>query len=306
MSNGGEVVTSEPWSTDRILPPDKERLLAQRLAQHHRDLPAGAVEDALQLRPYWFRHRYVPWLASEFRLDGANVLEVGCGTGASTIQIAERGARVTAVDLKPDALDVVRFRAELHGVADRIRVRCLNAANLRAEHADDYDAVAYTAALEHMTHAERQATLFAAWSLLRSGAPLIVLDTPNRLWYLDNHTALCPFFHWLPDDLAIDYAGFSNRPDLAMALKTEPGDRRLTLARWGRGVSFHDFQLAIGPLEQLRIAGEWDYRRSMDAAWAEQWAATIDGRYQALLQEMMPTLARPWFESELAFLLWKP
>jgi len=301
-----EDVDNQPWIANRVLPPEKERLLRERLAYHHRDLPPAAVEDALQLRPYWFRHRYLPWMASEVQLDGASVLEIGCGTGSSTIQIAERGARVTAIDVKSDALDVVRLRAELHGVADRVEQRCLNAAEIGIECPGPYDVIAYTAALEHMTHSERQASLVAAWRMLEPGAALIVVDTPNRLWYFDNHTALCPFFHWLPDDVAVDYAPHSNRPDFAAALKAPGGDAPLlTLARWGRGVSFHDFQLAIGPLDHLRVSGEWDYRRALDDAWASRWATTIDGRYQALLREVTPSLPRPWFEPELAFIIWK-
>jgi S-adenosylmethionine-dependent methyltransferase len=79
-----------------------------------------------------------------------------------------------------------------------------------------------------------------------------------------------------------------------------------TLARWGRGVSFHDFQLAIGPLDALDLFGEWDYRRASNPAWDKAWDRTLEGRYQALLREMTPNLPRPWFQSELALAIRKP
>lgn len=49
------------------------------------------------------------------------VLDLGCGTGGSTIVLAqETGAHVTAVDIHPPFLATLRVRAEEHGLADRI------------------------------------------------------------------------------------------------------------------------------------------------------------------------------------------
>ncbi len=44
-------------------------------------------------------------------LEGRRVLELGCGTGDLTLQLAERGADVVAVDLSPEMLDIARRRA---------------------------------------------------------------------------------------------------------------------------------------------------------------------------------------------------
>lgn len=49
------------------------------------------------------------------------VLDLGCGTGGSTIVLAEdTGAHVTAVDIHPPFLATLRDRAEESGLADRI------------------------------------------------------------------------------------------------------------------------------------------------------------------------------------------
>ncbi|MDJ0628119.1 MAG: magnesium protoporphyrin IX methyltransferase [Rhodobacter sp.] len=44
------------------------------------------------------------------RLDGMRVLDAGCGAGPMSIALAERGARVLAIDISPSLLDVARRR----------------------------------------------------------------------------------------------------------------------------------------------------------------------------------------------------
>jgi magnesium-protoporphyrin O-methyltransferase len=53
-------------------------------------------------------------------LAGWRVLDAGCGTGMLAVDLALRGAHVTAVDLSPTLVGYGRERAEAAGVADRI------------------------------------------------------------------------------------------------------------------------------------------------------------------------------------------
>ncbi len=49
------------------------------------------------------------------------IADIGCGTGASTIQLAkELDAEITAVDFLPEFLEELQARATHHGVADKI------------------------------------------------------------------------------------------------------------------------------------------------------------------------------------------
>ena len=54
-----------------------------------------------------------------------SVLDLGTGSGCIAVSIAhqKKDARVTAVDVSPDALDIAKRNAERHGVADRIDFR---------------------------------------------------------------------------------------------------------------------------------------------------------------------------------------
>ncbi len=47
---------------------------------------------------------------------GERVLEMGCGTGIISIHCARRGARVTAVDINPNAVECTRKNASANGV----------------------------------------------------------------------------------------------------------------------------------------------------------------------------------------------
>ena len=55
------------------------------------------------------RHAAVILGAADIR-PGARVLDVGCGTGDLTLELVERGAHVTALDVSPGMVEVARRR----------------------------------------------------------------------------------------------------------------------------------------------------------------------------------------------------
>ena len=48
------------------------------------------------------------------------VLDLGCGTGSMTLELARRGYDMTGVDCSPEMLDVARERADAAGLSDRM------------------------------------------------------------------------------------------------------------------------------------------------------------------------------------------
>jgi magnesium-protoporphyrin O-methyltransferase len=68
------------------------------------------------------RDTLLAWLPAD--LNGARVLDAGCGTGAFAIEAARRGAQVLAIDLSPSLVDVARRRADelLGSGAERARI----------------------------------------------------------------------------------------------------------------------------------------------------------------------------------------
>ena len=60
----------------------------------------------------------VTFLVSELELSpGCRILDMGCGTGRHTLELARRGYRVTGVDLSMDMIQIAQRKAEESGVS---------------------------------------------------------------------------------------------------------------------------------------------------------------------------------------------
>jgi S-adenosylmethionine-dependent methyltransferase len=203
----------------------------------------------------------VPWVRKHCDLSAATVVEIGCGTGSSTAAFAYLCRKVVGFDIEKEAVEAARQRFEILGLKNASAEAVPPAellGTVRARFAPGtVDAVFLYAVIEHCTLQERTETLKTAWDVLRPGGVLIVADTPNRLTYTDHHTAWMPFFHMLPADVAMAYADRSPRasfPDsINRALAVSRATAEEVLTRWGRGVSYHDFELAIGDLTNLVV-----------------------------------------------------
>ena len=244
------------------------------------------------------RRFVIPWLNSARSLKGLRVLEIGCGTGSSSVALAEQGAHVTAIDIDAPALVVARERCDVHGVA--VDIRAANAKQLL-----DFgpmDAVLYFAALEHMTNEERLQSLAEAWSLLSAGGLLAIIETPNRLWYFDHHTSWLPFYNWLPHDLAIAYSRFSPRENFKDNYRESSPEMMSHFLRRGRGASYHEIDVAIAPTQSLEtvssLTSYFGWRRRIRAN-------RLARRYKALLRQIRPDLHEGWFDVDLDVIIRK-
>ena len=84
------------------------------------------------------------WIASHAPLEGASVLDVGCGGGILAEAMAKRGARVTGIDLSEKALRV----AELHLHESKLDIRYEKSAV--EEMVGEFDVVTCMELLEHV------------------------------------------------------------------------------------------------------------------------------------------------------------
>jgi SAM-dependent methyltransferase len=125
-----------------------------------------------------------PWFHKEWRfrrlgaLDGASVLDVGCGPGDNAVLLALRGAQVTGVDVSPRSLEVAALRARAAGVAGRVRLVCapIETADLPER---GFDVIWGDGVLHHLIP-ELDVVLERLARLARPGARFVFAEPTNR------------------------------------------------------------------------------------------------------------------------------
>lgn len=85
------------------------------------DAPVSGIRATVRAGRDRMRDTLLAWLPAD--LKGRRVLDAGCGTGALSVELARRGARVVAVDLSPTLLEVARERLPEDVPADAIEFR---------------------------------------------------------------------------------------------------------------------------------------------------------------------------------------
>jgi SAM-dependent methyltransferase len=193
-------------------------------------------------------------------LSGRTVLEYGSGNGAVTAAFAPRSARYIGIDIDPDQIGAARRL--LSGRHTEATLLAAPPAEILAETAafrGEVDIFLCYAVLEHMTVDERLSLLELA-RVVRADGVIVVVETPNRLTPWDYHTSQLPFLNQLPEELALRYFHRSERTQFVEALESAEDDAGLreTFVRWGRGVSYHEFELVFGDLRRHVVASSWE------------------------------------------------
>lgn len=311
MNEFGEYEDAEFWARDGWLPPWMKTIAP---AYFREMIPL--IGEHWMGRPDWRKHIltdagranlrgqlvtrmsqaadvFVPWLAQALNMAGLRVLEIGCGSGSSTAGLAHAGARVTGVDIKGPSLTMARKRLSLLGLAAEF---------LEAEHTwlqqevdvsrfgGPYDLIVCYAVIEHLLIPERLNLLALAKHLMeRDGALLTTFEMPNRFAPFDWHSSKVAFLDILPDDLAYRYAKeHSPRADHPARRKVQMyPTAEESLYRFGRGVSWHEFDLAFG-LGNLQVVLDGYSPRSK-----HQKNYRADEAYEAALAELFAKLDPP-------------
>lgn len=90
---------------------------AKRAVRHTKRATFDAIANLYDEMRVGYPEDVVDWVLSTAGVgEGSQVLEIGCGTGQLTRQLAPRGVRLTAIDLGPTMVQVARSHPETRGV----------------------------------------------------------------------------------------------------------------------------------------------------------------------------------------------
>lgn len=138
------------------------------------------------------------WLLDSGRVDrsqASRAVDLGCGTGANVVHLAEQGLQATGVDFSAVALDKARQRAAAAGVSERCRFVQADLTDPDTDLGGPYDLLVDFGALDDLRPAGRRAmaatvarlsrpgSLFLLWCFhaRREELPVISFHGPSRM-----------------------------------------------------------------------------------------------------------------------------
>jgi SAM-dependent methyltransferase len=121
-------------------------------------------------------------------LRGGRLLDVGCGNGAYTIELARLFQDIDAIDIEPGRLGELVSHLAGRPPAGHVEVQLMSAEALEFPD-DSFDAITAIEVLEHVADLSKAAHELAR--VLKPGGYLYV-SVPNRLFPLETHAIVLP------------------------------------------------------------------------------------------------------------------
>jgi len=135
------------------------------------DAPLGRIRESVRAGRDSMRETLLGWLPPQ--LEGARVLDAGCGTGAMAVALARRGAWVTAADLSENLVELARER--LPDDVDPRRIEFV-AGDMLDPELGDFD---YLVAMDSLIHYSRPQVVAALAALApRVGQGMLFTRVP--------------------------------------------------------------------------------------------------------------------------------
>jgi SAM-dependent methyltransferase len=183
-----------PWRDGDNLPWD-DPVFSERMLREHLDQSHGAASrQKLEIL------RQVDWLWGKLGLQpGARVLDITCGPGLYSTEMAGRGAQVTGIDFSPASIRYARELAEASGMAGRCQFMEADVRQAMAgQVGQGYDAALFLyGQLAVFRRDEAAQLLRQAAGALRSGGRLAVelldferIDKESSSWWFTDDTGL--------------------------------------------------------------------------------------------------------------------
>ncbi len=123
--------------------------------------------------------------------NGQQVLDIGCGTGALTIRAAQKGAKIKAIDINFQMMEIAQSQIDSASLSDFVEFQEMSIVELDAEPSEHYDVVMSGLCFSELSDDELNFGLFQTYRILKPGGILLIADEvrPRNL--------LKKIFYWL-------------------------------------------------------------------------------------------------------------
>lgn len=163
-----------------------DRTAVETWARMTSDAPLSGIRETVRQGRQRMFDTIMSWLPSD--LDGTSIYDAGCGAGKLSIELAQRGANVLAVDLSPKLIDLANKRTAKLNLEKQIT---FSNGDMLSPGQEPFDHVIAMDSLIHYDHKDAldaidTLTRFANTSLLFTFAPrtpmLSVMHSVGKLF----------------------------------------------------------------------------------------------------------------------------
>jgi len=119
------------------------------------------------------------------------VLDIGCGTGALTLRAARNGAKVKAIDINAQMMEIAKQKIERSGHSASVEFQEMGIVELDSEPAENYDVVMSGLCFSELTDDELTFGLTQVHRILKPGGLLLVADEARPQNFIKK------IFYWL-------------------------------------------------------------------------------------------------------------
>jgi len=107
---------------------------------------------------------------------GQKVLDIGCGTGALTLRAAKKGAKVKAIDVNTQMMEIAQQQISQAYLSQNVKFCEMGVGELNDEKSENYDVVMSGLCFSELSYDELHYTLSEVKRLLKTGGFLLIGD----------------------------------------------------------------------------------------------------------------------------------
>jgi SAM-dependent methyltransferase len=173
-------------SQDQAMRETWETSFAEQVARQAYN--TAPVEALVRSVSYYLRERH----AGE-GLDNLHFAEMGCGAGPNLVWLAEKGIRVSGVDIAPTALELARGNLEGRGLGDRVEHLIEGSVSHVPDLPDaSLDGIVESCVYQHLAREDRIAAFREVDRLIKPGGVFVghMLDQGHTVFQQHSHEQL--------------------------------------------------------------------------------------------------------------------